>query len=196
MPQENQMTNVYIHPTAQVSAQARIGPGTRIWNNCQVREGAEIGEECIIGKDVYIDFEVQIGDRTKIQNGVLIYHGATLETGVFIGPGVIFTNDRYPRSITPSGDLKSTDDWENGWIHIKTGASVGAGAVLVANLTIGEFALVGAGSIVTRDVADRALVVGNPARQIGFVCRNAHRMKSNGPGRFSCEICGEEYSTG
>lgn len=194
MPAQMKTNNIYIHPTAQVSDQAVIGTGTRIWNNCQIRERAQIGAECIIGKDVYIDFEVSIGARVKIQNGVLVYHGATIEEGVFIGPGVIFTNDRYPRAITPTGSLKTTEDWENGKVHIGYGASIGAGSVLVADLHIGEFALVGAGSVVTRDVPDRALVFGNPAVQVGVVCKSAHRMQESGPGRFECPKCGERYS--
>jgi UDP-2-acetamido-3-amino-2,3-dideoxy-glucuronate N-acetyltransferase len=186
-------TAAMVHPTAQVSEHAIIGPGTRIWNNCQIRENVRIGQKCILGKDVYVDFDVEIGDNVKIQNGVLIYHGTFIESGVFIGPGVIFTNDKKPRAINSDGTLKGNDDWEVGEIRVRYGASVGAGSVILPNVMIGKFALVGAGSVVTHDVVEQALVVGNPARQVGYVCRCATRLISRGSGLFSCPECGEEY---
>lgn len=182
-----------IHATAQVSDQATIGPGTQIWNHSQVREGVQIGENCILGKDVYVDFGVEVGDNVKIQNGAYIYHGATIESGVFIGPGVIFTNDKKPRAINPDGSLKGNDDWEVGKIKICHGASLGAGSIILPNVTIGRFALIGAGAVVTHDVADHALVAGNPARQVGYVCRCATRLTDYGNGHFVCPECGEEY---
>ncbi len=103
---------IRIHPTAEVSDQAQIGDGTAIWHQAQVRERARIGQNCILGKGVYVDFDVQIGDRCKLQNGAYVYHGVTLEDGVFVGPGVILTNDRLPRAINPDGSLKADDDWE------------------------------------------------------------------------------------
>ncbi len=164
------MTSLSIHPTADISPQATIGPATRIWNYTQVREGAVIGAECVIGRDVYIDADVQIGSRVKIQNSVLLYRGVTIADGVFIGPRVCFTNDRYPRAITPDGALKGVDDWEQGEITVGYGASLGAGAIVVTGVTIGAFAMVAAGAVVTHDVPAYGLVMGVPARLVGYVC--------------------------
>jgi len=169
-----------IHPTAEVSQKAQIGFGTRIWNFAQVREGAVIGQNCIIGKDVYVDFDVHIGDNVKIQNGALIYHGVTLEDGIFVGPQACFTNDRNPRAITAEGQLKGNDDWEVGPILVKYGASVGACSVILPNVIIGRFALVGAGAVVTKNVPDHGLVVGNPAHLVGYVCHCGRKMVQQG----------------
>lgn len=162
---------VKIHPTADVSASASIGEGTQIWHQAQVREDAMIGRHCILGKGVYVDFGVQIGDHCKLQNGASIYHGATLADGVFVGPGAILTNDRLPRAINPDGSLKSDADWQVGAISVGRGASLGAGCIVLPGVSIGEFALVAAGAVVTHDVPDHGLVMGNPARLAGFVCR-------------------------
>ena len=172
--------NVVIHSTAEVSAKAQIGSGTRIWHLVQIREGVVFGQNCIVGKDVYIDFGVKIGDNVKIQNSALIYHGATIEDGVFVGPQVCLTNDRMPRAITSDGHLKGNDDWIVGPILVKYGASLGAGSLILPNVTIGRFALVGAGAVVTRDVPDHALVVGNPARRVGYVCHCGRKMVQQG----------------
>lgn len=186
-------SSVKIHPTASVSDRANIGAGTMIWNQCQVREDAHIGEGCIIGKDVYIDFSVEIGDNVKIQNGVLVYHGVTVESGVFLGPGVIFTNDKLPRAINPDGSLKGNDDWTVGKTRVCYGASIGAGSVILPDVTIGRFALVGAGAVVTRDVPDHGLVVGNPARLIGYVCKCAEKLQAAPDGGMVCPACGEIF---
>ena len=184
----------YVHPTAEVSPDANVGDGTRIWRQAQVREHAFIGETCNIGKGVYIDAQVRIGSNVKIQNHVSIFEGVTIEDGVFIGPHVCFTNDLLPRAITPDGKLKSADDWEITPTLVKYGASIGAGSVIVCGITIGEFALVGAGSIVTRDVPPHALVFGNPARHHGYVCRCARRLShiQEEEDRLTgqCEVCG------
>ena len=166
----------YIHPTADVSAKARVGAGTRIWGQAQVREHVQIGEECNIGKGVYIDAHVQVGSRVKIQNYSSVFEGVTLEEGVFIGPHVCFTNDLFPRAVTPEGKLKSAQDWQITPTLVCFGASIGGGAVIRCGVTIGDYALVGAGSVVTRDVPPHALVFGNPARQHGYVCRCAHPL--------------------
>lgn len=172
------MNDIFIHPTADVSADARIGSGTRIWNQAQVREGAQIGDECIISKNVYIDFGVHIGSRVKIQNNVSVYHGVTIEDGVFIGPHVCFCNDTLPRAITPDGALKGQDDWAVGRVLVRMGASIGAGSIILPDVTVGAFALIGAGSVVTHSVADQALVYGNPARLHGYVCRCARKLEA------------------
>lgn len=165
-----------VHPTAELSPLATVGQGAKIWNYAQIREGAQIGPECIIGKNVYVDFDVHIGARCKIQNNSSIYHGSTLEEGVFIGPHVILTNDLYPRAITPAGNLKGTSDWIVSPIHIRYGASLGAGVIVLPGVTIGRFALVGSGAVVTRDVPDYALVAGNPARIIGWVDETGRKI--------------------
>jgi UDP-2-acetamido-3-amino-2,3-dideoxy-glucuronate N-acetyltransferase len=186
-------TNVRIHATAEVADDALIGPGTSIWNQAQVRERARIGADCIIGKNVYVDADVVVGDRCKIQNNVSLFHGVTIEDGVFIGPHVCFTNDRLPRAINADGTLKSDDDWEVSPIRVRRGAALGANSTVLPGVTIGEWAMVGSGSVVTRDVADRELVVGNPARRLGTACTcgNALRDGEDGtPYQGICSRCG------
>ena len=165
-----------IHPTADVAADARIGEGTVVWNGAQIREGAALGEDCVVGKDAYVDVGVQVGDKVKIQNGALVYRGVTVESGVFIGPGAILTNDRFPRSITSDGELARSGDWEISEVRLRYGCSIGAGAIVVAGSDVGRFATVAAGTVVTRSVPDRALVAGNPARRIGWVCDCGRRL--------------------
>jgi UDP-2-acetamido-3-amino-2,3-dideoxy-glucuronate N-acetyltransferase len=162
--------DTYIHPSADVSSHARIGAGTKIWQHCQVREKAEIGENCILSKGVYIDTGVKIGNNVKIQNGISVYHGVTLEDGVFCGPHCVFTNDKKPRSINLDGSLKGGDDWQISETLVRKGASIGAHATIVCGITIGAWAMIGAGAVVTRSVPDYGLVFGNPARLHGFVC--------------------------
>ncbi len=171
-----------IHPSADVSSDARVGERTRVWNRAQIRERAVVGDDCIIGKDAYIDAGVRIGDKVKIQNGALLYHGVTVESGVFIGPGAILTNDRFPRSITADGELSSEADWTIGEITLRYGCSVGAGAIVVAGTEIGRFATVGAGAVVTRDIQPYALVVGSPARLLGWVCACGERLLDDADG--------------
>ena len=165
-----------VHPTADLEADVVVGAGTSIWHRAQVRVGAAIGAECVIGRDVFIDEGVQIGDRVKIQNGALVYNGVTVEDGVFIGPGAILTNDRYPRAITSTGDLARAEDWTVSPIRLRHGCSIGAGAIVVAGTEVGTFATVGAGAVVTRDVPAHALVVGSPARRIGWMCACGVRL--------------------
>ena len=169
-------SEVRIHPSADVSPDAVIGAGTQIWHQAQVREGAEIGRACILSKGVYIDAGVVIGDRVKVQNYVSIYHGVEIEDGVFVGPHVCFTNDNLPRAINRDGSLKSGEDWDLGHILVKYGAALGANATLLPKVTVGRWAMVGAGAVVTRDVPDHGLVLGNPARLVGFVCACGHRL--------------------
>ena len=175
--------SVSIHETAEVSDKARVGKGTKVWHQAQIREDAKVGTNCIIGKGAYVDFDVVIGDNVKIQNGACLYHGVTLEDGVFIGPGACLTNDKYPRAITPAGDLKQDQDWQVDRIAVKYGASVGAGAVVLPGVLVGRFAMIGAGAVVTGDVPDHGLMQGNPARLVGFVCKCGKRL---------IERCGEE----
>ena len=159
-----------IADTAVVAGDARIGDGTRVWHHAQVREGARIGGECNVGKGVYVGAGVLIGDRCKIENNASLFEGLIIEDGVFVGPHVVFTNDRRPRATNPDGSLQTAADWELGRTTVRRGASIGAGAVVLPGLEIGRFAMVGAGAVVTRDVPPHALVVGNPARPIGWIC--------------------------
>jgi acetyltransferase-like isoleucine patch superfamily enzyme len=193
-----------VHPTADLEANVTVGPRTSIWHRAQVRTGARIGADCVIGRDAFVDERVTLGDKVKVQNAALIYHGVTIEDGVFIGPKAILTNDRFPRDITASGALARADDWQVSPITLRTGASLGAGAVVVAGRDVGRFATVGAGAVVTRDVPDHALVAGNPARLLGWVCVCGHRLTGAGgqpvPGDHSgpaaCPSCGLRYAVG
>lgn len=186
--------NVSIHPTAEVHSSVAIGAGSSIWNQCQVREGVQIGQHCILGKDVYVDFGVRLGDNVKVQNGALLYHGLKIESGVFIGPGVIFTNDKHPRAINPGGSLKTDADWVVDETTVHFGASIGAGAVILPGLVVGEFAMVGAGALVTRDVPAHGLVLGNPARLIGYVCKCGEKLTVLTTGEHFCPTCNLNYS--
>lgn len=165
-----------VHASAELEAGVSVGPRSSVWNRAVLRAGASIGAECIVGRDAFIDEGVHLGDRVKVQNGALVYHGVTVGNGVFIGPGAILTNDRYPRAITADGRLSRGDDWTVSPIELLDGCSIGAGAVVVAGTTIGRFATVGAGAVVTRDVPDFALVGGNPAHRLGWVCGCGMRL--------------------
>jgi acetyltransferase-like isoleucine patch superfamily enzyme len=168
---------VTIHPTADVSDQADVGPGTKIWQQVQVREGAVIGGACVLGKGAYVDLKVRIGDRCKLQNGAFVFHGFNLEDGVFLGPGVMLLNDKNPRAINPDGSLKSDSDWTVSEAVVRRGASIGGGAVVLPGVSIGRFAMVGAGAVVTREVPDHAIVFGNPARLKGFACACGQQLR-------------------
>ena len=168
----------FSHPSADISSKATIGSGTKIWHQCQIREEAVIGQNCIISKGVYIDFGVKLGNNVKVQNGISIYHGVTLEDGVFCGPHCVFTNDKLPRAINPNGSLKQGDDWALAQTLVKKGASIGAHATIVCGVTIGQWAMIGSGAVVTRDVPPYGLVYGNPARLRGFVCACGHKLST------------------
>ena len=162
--------SVYIHPSAEVSEQAKIGDGTKIWNLAQVREDSVIGKNCIISKNVYIDAKAILGDRVKVQNNVNVYNGVEIGDDVFLGTSMTFTNDFYPRAFNA--------DWEITRTYVENGASIGANATIVCGVTIGEYAMVGSGSVVTKDVPAFALVAGNPARRIGTVCKCGRRANT------------------
>ncbi|PID53862.1 MAG: N-acetyltransferase [Micrococcales bacterium] len=164
-------TEVYVHPSAEIEDGALIGAGTSIWHLTHVRTGARIGAGVTLGRNVFVDAGVHIGDRCKVQNNVSVYRGVTLAEEVFVGPSAVFTNDRNPRA---------TGDWQIGETMLRRGSSIGAGAVLVCGIDIGEGALVGAGAVVTKDVPAWALMLGNPARQVGWVCRCGIRTTAAG----------------
>lgn len=165
------MVNVRIAASADVSEDAALGEGTAIWHLAQVREGAMLGRDCIVGRGAYVGPGVRIGDNVKLQNYALVYEPAVVADGAFIGPAAVFTNDHYPRSVNPDGSLKSGHDWEPVGVTLLEGASIGARAVCVAPVTIGRWAMVAAGATVIHDVSDFALVVGVPARRVGWVGR-------------------------
>jgi UDP-2-acetamido-3-amino-2,3-dideoxy-glucuronate N-acetyltransferase len=185
-----------IHPTAEVSPDAVIGPGSSVWNQAQVREHARIGAGCIIGKNAYVDVGVILGDNVKVQNNVSIYRGVTVDDGVFIGPHVCFTNDLIPRAVNRDGSVKTDADWQVSPIRVRTGAALGANSTILPGITIGRWALVGSGSVVTRDVADHELVIGNPARRVGSACACGQPLRDGDDGSaFSgvCPRCGSAF---
>lgn len=161
--------DVFIHPSANVDKRASIGAGTKVWINVQVRENAAIGEHCIISKDVYIDHAVRIGHRCKIQNSVSVYNGVTIGDDVFVGPNVSFTNDRVPRAFNTEWKITPT--------QIGNGASLGANCTIVCGVSVGEFAMVAAGSVVTKDVPPYTLVMGNPARPYARIDREGNKVE-------------------
>ena len=161
----------FIHATAEVSPEAIIGAGTKIWNLAQVREGVNIGCNSILSKNVYVDFGVSIGNNVKIQNNVSVYNGVTIEDDVFVGPAVTFTNDFRPRAVAP--------DWTVTKTEIKKGASIGANATIVCGIEVNEYAMVAAGSVVTKSVPAHCLVAGNPAKPIAFVYKNGEKVDAS-----------------
>ena len=181
-----------IAPSADVSDQAELGDGTKVWHLAQVREGANLGANCIVGRGAYVGTGVQIGENTKIQNYALVYEPARLGKGVFIGPAVVLTNDTYPRSVSPDGALKSAHDWTPVGVTIEDGASIGARAVCVAPLTVGRWATVAAGAVVTKDVPAFALMAGVPARRLGWVGKAGEPLRQEGD-YWICPATGEKY---
>jgi UDP-2-acetamido-3-amino-2,3-dideoxy-glucuronate N-acetyltransferase len=172
---------IEIHSTAVVEDGARVGEGTRIWHFAHVRAGATIGTDCTIGKDAFVDSGAIVGDRCKVQNGVSVYSGVTLESEVFVGPNAVFSNDLRPRAMSPGWKIVPT--------LVHTGASIGANATVVCGTEVGSYAMVAAGAVVTRDVADHQLVIGNPARHAGWVCRCGAvcSRDSKPPATFECD---------
>ena len=179
--------------SADVDPTAAIGDGTSIWHLAQVRDGARLGRSCVVGRGAYIGSGVQMGDNCKVQNYALVYEPAVLEDGVFVGPAAVLTNDTFPRAVNPDGSLKDAHDWEAVGVTLREGASVGARAVCVAPVTVGRWATVAAGAVVTRDVPDFALVAGVPARRIKWVGRAGVPLEDLGGGRWRCPTTGDEY---
>jgi acetyltransferase-like isoleucine patch superfamily enzyme len=199
MTAESEPPVAIVQASAVVDSRAELGPGVRVWHWTQVREGAVIGAESIVGKGCYVDAGVRIGSRVKIQSNVSIFHGVTIEDGVFVGPHVCFTNDRAPRAINPDGSLKGADDWAVSPTLVRYGASIGANATVICGVTVGRHAMVAAGAVVTRDVPDHGLVLGNPARLAGYVCACGQRL----PGGLAeaavervCGACGRAAVVG
>ena len=182
-----------IEPSADVDRRAQLGGGVRIWHLAQVREHAVIGAGTSVGRGAYVGPGVRIGERCKLQNHALVYEPAVLGDGVFVGPGVVFTNDEHPRAVNPDGSVKQGGDWAKVGVTVQDGAAIGAGSVCVAPVAIGRWALVAAGAVVIHDVPDYALVVGVPARRIGWVGPHGVRLEALGAGRFRCPVSGDAF---
>jgi len=178
-----------IHSTSLIESPELLAPSVQIWHHSHIRAGVTVGAETVIGRNVYVGPGVSIGKNCKIQNNALIYDPANISDGVFIGPQVVLTNDKYPRSINPDGSPKTGTDWSPVGVTVEFGASIGAGAVCVAPINIGRWAVVAAGSVVTRDVPDYALVAGCPARQIGWVNEDGHKLPQT-EGEFLSDVLG------
>ncbi|MFM9920743.1 acyltransferase [Lacisediminihabitans sp. H27-G8] len=183
----------YVHPTADVADTADLGAGSKVWHYAQVREDASIGANCIVGRGAYVGTGVIMGDNCKVQNYALVYEPARLGNGVFIGPAVVLTNDHFPRAINADGTQKSADDWHPVGVDIREGASIGANSTCIAPIVIGRWALVGAGSVVVKDVPDFALVVGSPAKRIGWVGTAGHPLGHQPDGTWLCPVTGARY---
>jgi UDP-2-acetamido-3-amino-2,3-dideoxy-glucuronate N-acetyltransferase len=183
------MNKAYVHPTAVVDKTATIGDGTKVWHFVHVRENAEIGRNCILGDFVYVGNGVKIGNAVKLQNRATVYEGVRIEDKVFVGPHVSFTNDTYPRSFSTNWKIVET--------LVKEGASIGAGAIVRCGITVGEYALIGAGSVVTKEVPSHAIAYGNPAEVRGFACKCGRKLKEEEKKQkfvlMKCSICGEKY---
>jgi len=180
--------DAYVHATALVEDGAHIGSATRVWHHAQVRTRAAIGARCILGKGVFIDFDVVIGDDSKLQNYACVFHGVTLGRGVFVGPHAVFTNDRRPRATDPNFAPLGDGDWEVGETIVGDGAAIGANSTILPGVRIGAWAMIGAGAVVTHDVAPYELVVGTPARRLGWVCACGDRLADDAT---TCARCGE-----
>lgn len=183
----------FVHPTADVAPEATICSGAKVWHYAQVRENSILGENSIVGRGAYVGTGVEVGANCKIQNYALVYEPAKLANGVFIGPAVVLTNDHFPRAINADGTQKSAADWKPVGVTIQEGASIGANSTCIAPLTIGKWALVGAGSVVVRDVPDYALVVGSPAKRIGWVGTAGHPLISGGENNWICPVTAQRY---
>jgi acetyltransferase-like isoleucine patch superfamily enzyme len=193
MLRSEQLERVRVADTADVSGEAELGEGTTVWHLAQVRERATLGRHCVVGRGAYVGVGVTIGDHCKLQNYALVYEPAVLASGVFVGPGAVLTNDQFPRAVTPQGVGKGAADWEAVGVVVGHGASIGARAVCVAPVRIGDWALVAAGAVVVSDVPAYALVVGVPSRQLGWVGRSGRRLTPLGGGRWSCPETSETY---
>jgi acetyltransferase-like isoleucine patch superfamily enzyme len=178
--------------SADVDPRARVGAGSTVWHLAQVREGASVGRDCVIGRGAYVGPGARVGDRCKLQNHALVYEPAVLADGVFVGPAAVLTNDLHPRAVNPDGTVKSAEDWDCVGVTVGEGASIGARAVCVAPVTVGRWALVAAGAVVVADVPDHALVVGVPARRVGWVGRAGVPLVRDGD-LWRCPRTGERY---
>ena len=180
------MEDIFIHPTAIVEKGAKIGPGTKIWHFCHIMPGAIIGSNCNLGQNVFVANGVVLGDRVKVQNNVSIYEGVICEDEVFVGPSAVFTNIRNPRSgIVRKGQYLQT--------YLERGVSIGANATLVCGIRLGKYAFVGAGAVLTKNIASYECWVGNPARQKGWMSEYGHKLSFDQQGKATCPESGQQY---
>lgn len=186
-------TPAWIAATADVDPRSTVGAQTLVWHLAQIRERASVGTQCVIGRGAYIGPGVVVGNRCKIQNYALVYEPAVLEDGAFVGPGAVFTNDYFPRAVNSDGTLKRGADWRAVGVVVREGASIGARAVCIAPVTIGRWAMVAAGAVVTKDVPDFALVAGVPARRIRWVGRAGVPLEEGGDGTWTCPATDVRY---
>lgn len=176
----------FVHHSSEVEEDVEIGEGTRIWHFCHIRRGARIGKNCNIGQNVFIDQKVKIGNGVKIQNNVSVYTGVAIEDYVFLGPSAVFTNVINPRAhIERKAEFKPT--------LVRRGATIGANATILCGVVIGEFAFIGAGSVINHDVPDFALMAGVPARRVGWLCQCGRKLEFLNETRTNCKICGAVY---
>lgn len=176
----------FVHESSYIDEPCQIGTGTKIWHFSHIMPGARVGESCNIGQNVVISSGVILGNGVKIQNNVSVYTGVICEDDVFLGPSCVFTNVINPRSfIERKTEYKTT--------LIKQGATIGANATVICGNTIGRYALIGAGAVVSKDIPDYALLVGNPARIIGYVCKCGERLAFNEAGQAQCIVCAAQY---
>lgn len=187
------MARSFRSPTAQIDPTSVFGSGTSVWDFSKIRENAKIGSDCVIGQGCFVDVGVTIGDNCKVQNNAQIFSPASLGDGVFVGPGSVLTNDRNPRAVRPDGSLKRANDWCPSGVIVRNAASIGAGAICVGPITIGEWAMVAAGATVTRDVPAYSLVGGTPAIHVGWVGQSGFRLEDHGE-YLLCPVSGEKYT--
>jgi UDP-2-acetamido-3-amino-2,3-dideoxy-glucuronate N-acetyltransferase len=185
--------SVRVMKSADVDDRAEVGDGTSVWHLAQIREDAVLGVNCVVGRGAYVGSGVRVGNNVKIQNYALVYEPAIVEDGAFIGPAVVLTNDMFPRAVNPDGTPKSPADWGAVGVTIRTGAAVGARAVCIAPITIGRWALVAAGSVVTKDVPDFALVAGSPAKRLKWVGKAGRPLENVGGAQWRCPQTDELY---
>jgi UDP-2-acetamido-3-amino-2,3-dideoxy-glucuronate N-acetyltransferase len=195
-PADGPTVDLRIHPSAEVEEGARVGVGTTVWQLAHIRITAVVGAGCTIGRGVFIDEDVVLGDRVKVQNYALVYRPARVGDGVFIGPAVVLTNDLYPRAVNVDGSSKTVADWQAAGVTLRSGCAIGARSVLLPGVTVGRWALVGAGAVVTGDVPDFAVVAGVPARHRGWVGRAGRPLDIVEHRRYRCPLTLEEYVEG
>ena len=184
------MKKFQVHKTAEVSKKAKIGQGTKIWQNCQILSGAKIGKNCVVGHNCLISSKAKLGDGVKLESNIDVWDLITLENYVFIGPSAVFTNDPNPRAKYPKSKFSQYGKWLS--TLVKEGASIGANATIICGNTIGKWAFIGAGTVVTKDVPDYAIVIGVPAKIVGWICEcgNKIEFKNN---KAICKICERKY---